>query len=1135
MAAAATMSQEGTLSVGSLFVHPPSASTATQLQIASAPASSSTAAVTAPASVPATPPAPAPAAPGPVVQPVVQPVVLPAAAQDAFATLPPPYHFGNHITIKLTPDNYIFWRAQVLPLLRSHYLMGYVDGTLPCPPALIDSVQGPVVNPAHRVWTAQDQANLSSIQGSLSPTVAGMVVFATTSCEAWKTLESSFSAQSQARANSLRRELGECEKLDMSAKDYYNKVRGLADTLASIGQPLSDSEFNSYVVNGLDEEYDGLVEVMEDRNTPMPPHMLYAKLLRTEQRVEARPGRRSSGAHSDLSAHIAQKGGARNAPPSSQGKSPASAPPAPASSPAYGGGRPQRTCQLCGRDGHIASKCHRRFQRSFLGLGNDGRDTRNNARQAAMADRPSPQGQQGQTQSYSVDPAWYMDIGATDHLTSELNKLHTRDAYHGSDKVHTANGAGIGRGARLELLDEVPSPSPVHIQLSSMGDASSSPADPASIVPADAAPLATPPASPHVDHPDVHGLWDRVHAQAHVAPAPASPPSPSPAPASPRGHDGPLPGSPLRPASPAPSPTQASPAMSPSPSPSPLPGTTTASTAPTAAPLRPHTRSRSGIFRPKERTDGTVAWYAACMTAALADPTAEPRTYQAAMSIPHWREAMEQEYQALLRNATWTLVPPPPRVNIIDSKWVFKVKKHSDGTIEHYKARLVARGFRQRFGLDYEDTFSPVVKPTTIRLLLSLAVTRGWSLRQLDVQNAFLHGLLEEEVYMRQPPGFVDPDHPTHICRLTKALYGLKQAPRAWHARLGSALRAHGFVPSTADSSLFLLQTPKVTMYFLVYVDDIILISSSVLASDALIASLGKDFAVKDLGALHYFLGLEVAQCASGLVMTQKKYSLDILRHAGMLKCKPTATPMSSDKITAADGVLLTSDEATEYRSIVGGLQYLTITRPDISYAVNRVCQYLHTPRDTHWAAVKRILRYVQSTLSHGLHIRPTTSGVLSAYSDADWAGSPDDRRSTGGYAVFFGSNLIAWSARKQATVSRSSTEAEYKAVANATAELIWVQSLLRELRVSQPQSPVLWCDNIGATYLSANPVFHARTKHIEVDYHFVRERVARRQLQIKFISSKDQLADIFTKPLPLPQFEACRRNLTLLDSLQSG
>ena len=243
----------------------------------------------------------------------------------------------------------------------------------------------------------------------------------------------------------------------------------------------------------------------------------------------------------------------------------------------------------------------------------------------------------------------------------------------------------------------------------------------------------------------------------------------------------------------------------------------------------------------------------------------------------------------------------------------------------------------------------------------------------------------------------------------------------------------------------------------------------------------------------------------------------------------------ATDRITAVDGELLPSADATQYRSIVGGLQYLTITRPDISFAVNRVCQYLQAPRDTHWSAVKRILRYIRFTLSYGLHIRPNPSGIISAYSDADWAGSPDDRRSTGGYAVFFGSTLIAWSARKQATVSRSSTEAEYKAVANATAEIIWVQSLLQELGISQSQSPILWCDNIGATYLSANPVFHARTKHIEVDYHFVRERVSQKQLQIKFISSKDQLADIFTKPLPLPQFETCRRNLTLLDSLGSG
>jgi histone deacetylase 1/2 len=228
-------------------------------------------------------------------------------------------------------------------------------------------------------------------------------------------------------------------------------------------------------------------------------------------------------------------------------------------------------------------------------------------------------------------------------------------------------------------------------------------------------------------------------------------------------------------------------------------------------------------------------------------------------------------------------------------------------------------------------------------------------------------------------------------------LYGLKQAPRAWHARLAAALRAHGFIPSTADTSLFLLQRPQVTMYFLVYVDDIILVSSSVAAADRFVLSLGKAFAVKDLGKLHYFLGLEVTHDDTGLSLTQKKYFEDLLRHAGMFKCKPATTPMSTSEIlTSVDGTSLSSEDATEYRSIVGGLQYLTLTRSDISYPVNRVCQYLHSPRDTHWTAVKRILRYIRHTATFGLRLRSSSSGLLPAFSDADWARNPDDRRSTG-------------------------------------------------------------------------------------------------------------------------------------------
>ena len=299
-------------------------------------------------------------------------------------------------------------------------------------------------------------------------------------------------------------------------------------------------------------------------------------------------------------------------------------------------------------------------------------------------------------------------------------------------------------------------------------------------------------------------------------------------------------------------------------------------------------------------------------------------------------------------------------------------------------------------------------------------------------------------------------------------------------------------------------------MYVLVYVDDIIVASSTDQATSALLKDLQKDFALKDLGDLHYFLGIEVKKVRNGIVLTQHKYANDLLKKTGMVDCKPMSTPLStSEKLSLHEGSLLGPDDATQYRSIVGALQYLTLTRPDITFPVNKVCQFLHAPTTVHWAAVKRILRYIKQCTQLGLNIHRSMSTLVSAFSDADWAGNVDDRKSTGGFAVFIGSNLVSWSARKQATVSRSSTESEYKAMANATAEL-------------------MWCDNLGAKYLSANPVFHARTKHIEVDFHFVRERVSQRLLEIEFIPSGDQIADGFTKALSVRLLENFKTNLNL-------
>ncbi|KAM2512647.1 hypothetical protein PS1_036897 [Malus domestica] len=369
---------------------------------------------------------------------------------------------------------------------------------------------------------------------------------------------------------------------------------------------------------------------------------------------------------------------------------------------------------------------------------------------------------------------------------------------------------------------------------------------------------------------------------------------------------------------------------------------------------------------------------------------------------------MTEEINALLKNNTWVLVPSSPTQNKVGCKWVYRIKRNTDGSIERYKARLVAKGFHQQPGIDYAETFSPVVKPGTIRTVLSLVVSNHWSIRQLDVKNAFLHGHLQEEVYMSQPPGFVDPQRPNHVCRLTKALYGLKQAPQAWFHRFSSYLFHYGFLQSKANSSLFVYHTGSSRMWLLLYVDDIVLTGNNPSLLQHFITALGHVFELKDLGPLHYFLGLQVSTKALGMHLTQAKYAYDLLNKANMLECKPCSTHVAAKlSLSAHDGVPLSSP--TEYRMLVGCLQYLTITRPDISFAVNNVAQYMSNPLSTHLLAVKRILRYVKGTLDQGLLLRPQpTSSRLFAFSDADWAGCVDTRRSTTGYLIYHGAKLVS-------------------------------------------------------------------------------------------------------------------------------
>lgn len=337
---------------------------------------------------------------------------------------------------------------------------------------------------------------------------------------------------------------------------------------------------------------------------------------------------------------------------------------------------------------------------------------------------------------------------------------------------------------------------------------------------------------------------------------------------------------------------------------------------------------------------------------------------------------------------------------------------------------------------------------------------------------------------------------------------------RAWYQRFASFAKRVGFKQSNSDSSLFIHHSSAGTAYLLLYVDDILLTASSTKLRDSIITFLNAEFAMTDLGKLHFFLGISIKYNDAGMFLQQKTYAMEILQRANMSNCNPCTTPADARAKLSDEGSPPMSDP-TLYRSLAGALQYLTFTRPDISFAVQQVCLFMHAPLKSHYNALKRILRYLKGTLDHGLQLTPNTSQTLTAYSDADRAGCPSTRRSTSGYCVFHGDNLISWSSKRQQTVSRSSAEAEYRGVAEVT----WIRNLLLELHCPLTTATIVYCDNVSAVYLSTNPVQHQHTKHVEIDIHFVRERIAIGHVRVLHVPSSSQYADIFTKGLHSPIF----------------
>ena len=515
------------------------------------------------------------------------------------------------------------------------------------------------------------------------------------------------------------------------------------------------------------------------------------------------------------------------------------------------------------------------------------------------------------------------------------------------------------------------------------------------------------------------------------------------------------------------------------------------------------------------------------------DESHVPKSYEEAMKDKEWRESVRAESNAMIKNDTWYESELPKGKRAVSSRWIFTIKYQANGQIDRKKTRLVARGFTQTYGEDYIDTFAPVAKLHTIRIVLSLAVNLEWGLWQMDVKNAFLQGELEDEVYMLPPPGLEHLVKKGNVLRLKKAIYGLKQSPRAWYNKLSTTLNGRGFRKSELDHTLFTLNTPSGIVVLLVYVDDIIITGSDKEEIQATKDFLKSVFEIKDLGEMKYFLGIEICRSKEGLFLSQRKYTLDLLKDAGKLDGKTAKTPLEDGYKVPREGEIEDSPpfkDAKLYRKLVGKLIYLTITRPDICFAVNQVSQHMQVPKEHHWGMVNRLLMYLNGSADQGVWMGCNGSTEVVGYCDADWAGDRADRRSTTGYCTFIGGNLVTWKSKKQKVVSCSSAEAEYRAMLKLTNELVWIKGILKHLEIIQSTPMTMHCDNQAAIHIATNSVFHERTKHIEVDCHKVRQMILLGVILPCYTTSEDQLADVFTKAARQKTIESIHSRLGLID-----
>lgn len=531
-----------------------------------------------------------------------------------------------------------------------------------------------------------------------------------------------------------------------------------------------------------------------------------------------------------------------------------------------------------------------------------------------------------------------------------------------------------------------------------------------------------------------------------------------------------------------------------------------------------------------------------CLVANLNDENHEPRHFKEAVNSINaisWYDAMKVELQSFKDYQVWELVTRPNNKNVVKSRWVYKIKRDADFNIVRYKARLVAKGFTQRFGEDYNETFSPVVRHSSIRILLALSVDLHLNVDHLDVQTAFLNSDLDEVIFMEQPEGFTN-GNTNQVYKLKKAVYGLKQASRAWYSRVKDVLIKLGFIQCNSDQCIFILKKDKYVVYLALYVDDFIICYNNVNIANSVKMYLNKHFQIKDLGSVRNVLGMQVFRTKNEMHLSQSHYINQILDKYNMTDCKPIGTPLELNAKFENKTNAEPDEKNYPYRELVGSLMYLSVmTRPDITFAVSYLSQYNSCFQREHWLAAKRVLRYLKGTINMGLlYTANQETFCLHGYCDADWANNAPDCKSFTGYVYQASGKTVTWACKKQTSVALSSCEAEYYAISEGSKEAIYLLSLYKELLDSTQLFPSLslnnltvelYNDNQSAQKLVSNPVFHKRTKHIQIKYHFIREAVNCKYVNLNYMQTDKMVADILTKPLSKFKHLFCCKGLGVM------